>query len=76
MGITQDDLWHSIKKRFKVESRNDITEAEWTLLAAELNAAESNRAIFNEFVKKIKQAFADDDFLLQLKTAVEKSSKS
>ena len=71
VGITQDDLWNSIKKRFNVESRNDITEAECTLLAAELNAAESNRAIFNEFVKKIKQAFADDDFLLKLKSEVE-----
>ncbi|HIE28497.1 TPA: hypothetical protein EYP66_14550 [Candidatus Poribacteria bacterium] len=76
VGITQDDLWNSIRKRFKVESRNDITEAEWTLLAAELNAAESNGAIFNEFVKKIKQAFADDDFLLELKSVIEKSSKS
>jgi hypothetical protein len=76
VGITQDDLWNSIKKRFEVESRNDITEAEWTLLAAELNAAESNRAIFTDFVKKIKQTFADDDFLVQLKTAVAKSPNS
>ena len=67
VGITQDDLWNSIKKRFNVESRNDITEAEWTLLAAELNAAEGDRAIFTDFVKKIKSAFADDYFLSKLK---------
>jgi hypothetical protein len=67
VGITQDDLWSSIKKRFNVESRNDITEAEWTLLAAELNAAENDRAIFTEFVKKVKSAFADDDLPSKLK---------
>jgi len=67
VGITQDDLWSSIKKRFNVESRNDITAAEWTLLAAELNAAENDRAIFTEFVKKVKSAFADDDLPSKLK---------
>jgi hypothetical protein len=67
VGITQDDLWSSIKKRFNVESRNDITEAEWTLLAAELNAAESDRAIFTEFVKKVKSKFVDDDFPSKLR---------
>lgn len=67
LGITQDDLWDSIKKRFNVESRNDITEAEWTLLAAELNATESDRAIFTDFAQKIKSAFAEDDFSSKLK---------
>ena len=67
LGITQDDLWDSIKKRFNVESRNDITESEWTLLAAELNAMESDRAIFTDFAKKIKSAFAEDDFSSKLK---------
>jgi hypothetical protein len=71
VGITQDDLWDSIKKRFNVESRNDITEAEWTLLAAELNAAESDRGIFTEFVKQIKNEFEEDDFLLKLRAEIE-----
>ena len=75
VGITQDDLWNRIKKRFNVESRNDITEAEWTLLAAELNAAESDRAIFTDFVKKIKSEFADDDFPSKLKTEIEEGNK-
>ena len=70
VGITQDDLWNIIKKRFNVESRNDITEAEWTLLAAELQGAESDRGIFTEFVKKIKNTFAEDDFLLKIRAEI------
>jgi len=61
-GITQDDFWAAIKKRFKVESRNDITESEWILLAAELSAADKDRNIFAEFVKEIKKDYKDDHF--------------
>jgi len=65
-GITQEDFWATIKKRFKVESRNDITEAEWTLLAAELSAADKDRAIFTEFVKRVRSEYSDDDFSTKL----------
>ncbi len=65
-GITQDDFWAAIKKRFKVESRNDITEATWTLLAAELSAADKDRNLFSEFVKQIKKDYVDDDFSSKL----------
>ena len=66
VGITQDDFWAIIKKRFKVESRNDITEAEWTLLAAELSAADKDRAIFSELVEQIRREYSDDDFSAKL----------
>lgn len=65
-GITPDDFWATIKKRFKVESRNDITEAEWTLLAAELSAADKEKAIFTEFVKQVRKDYSEDDFSAKL----------
>ncbi len=72
-GITQNDLWNSIKQRFNVESRNDITEAEWTILAAELQAAEGSRPIFTHLVQRIQQAFADDEFPAKLKVEMDEN---
>ena len=37
-GITKSDFWSYVKRRYAVESRNDMTEMQWTQLSAELQA--------------------------------------
>ena len=54
-SISQENFWSYVKTRFGVESRNQMSEVDWTTLAAELTAASSKRELFQEFIKKIKQ---------------------
>ena len=54
-SISQEIFWSYVKTRFGVESRNQMSEVDWTTLAAELTAASSKRELFQEFIKKIKQ---------------------
>ncbi len=54
-GISQQTFWSYVKRRYNVESRNDMTERQWTELAAELNAAVSNKELFADFTARIKQ---------------------
>lgn len=54
-SITKEDLWNYIKRRYSVESRNDMSEQQWTKLSAELKTAETNPNSFEELCKRIKQ---------------------
>ena len=54
-GISKADLWNYMKRKCNVESRNDITEQQWTTLSAELKAAETAPNLFEELCKRIKQ---------------------
>ena len=54
-GITKADLWNYMKRKCGVESRNDISEMQWTQLSAELKAAETNPQLFNDLCERIKQ---------------------
>lgn len=54
-SITKEDLWIYMKRKCSVETRNDITERQWTELSAELKAAETNTTLFEELCKRIKQ---------------------
>ena len=54
-GISQENFWSYVKTRFGVESRNQMSEVDWTTLAAELTAASSKKELFQEFIKKIRQ---------------------
>lgn len=54
-SVSQENFWSYVKTRFGVESRNQMSEVDWTTLAAELTAASSKRELFQEFIKKIKQ---------------------
>jgi hypothetical protein len=49
------DLWNYIKRKYSVESRNDMSEQQWTQLAAELKAAETTPKLFEELCNHIKQ---------------------
>ena len=57
-GITKADLWNYIKRRYSVESRNDMSEMQWTELAAELKAAETAPKLLEELCARIKQSTA------------------
>ena len=57
-GIPQTVLWSYVKRRYGVESRNDMMERQWTELAAELQSASSTQQLFNDFVKRVKQMMA------------------
>lgn len=54
-GITKADLWDYIKRKYSVESRNDMSEMQWTQLSAELKAAETAPQLLNDLCERIKQ---------------------
>ncbi len=54
-GITKEDLWNYIKRKYSVESRNDMSEMQWTQLSAELKAAETTPQLLNDLCERIKQ---------------------
>ena len=54
-GITKADLWNYIKRKYSVESRNDMSEVQWTQLSAELKAAETAPQLLNDLCERIKQ---------------------
>ena len=51
--ITEKQLWDYVKRTYEVASRNDMTEQQWTELAAEFKAAETTPVLFDELVKRI-----------------------
>ena len=54
-GITKTDLWNYIKRKYSVESRNDMNEMQWTQLSAELKAAETTPQLLSDLCERIKQ---------------------
>ena len=54
-SITKSDFWNYVKRRYAVESRNDMTELQWTQLSAELQAGASTPDLFKELVGRIRQ---------------------
>ena len=57
-GITKAALWDYIKRKYSVESRNDMTEMQWTQLSAELKAAETTPQLLDDLCERIKQLTA------------------
>ncbi len=57
-GITKAALWDYIKRKYSVESRNDMSEMQWTQLSAELKAAETTPQLLNDLCERIKQLTA------------------
>ncbi len=60
-GISKEDLWFYMKRKCSVESRNDISERQWTQISAELKAAETNATLFEGLCKRIKQLTTASD---------------
>lgn len=54
-GIARSDFWSYVRRRYGVESRNDMTEQQWTQLSAELKAAENSKKVFNQMLSRIRQ---------------------
>lgn len=54
-GISKQMFWAYIKSKFEVDSRNDMSELQWTQLSAELKAAETTTELFEELMKRIKK---------------------
>lgn len=54
-GIARSDFWSYVRRRYGVESRNDMTEQQWTQLSAELKAAENSKKVFNQLLTRIRQ---------------------
>lgn len=52
-GIDKTGLWDYIKRKYHVESRNDMSELQWTELSAELKAAETHQKLFEQLTKRI-----------------------
>lgn len=60
-SISKADLWNYIKRKYSVESRNDMSEQQWTQLSAELKAAETTPKLLDELCKRIKQLTAANE---------------
>ena len=58
VGHTKDALWVYVKRHYNVESRNDMTEKQWTQLAAELNAAKNTPKLLEELITRIGKVTA------------------
>ena len=54
-GVSQDDFWNYVRRRFHVESRNDMREDHWAQLAAELSAASRDAVLFKELAATARQ---------------------
>ena len=54
-GIARSDFWSYVRRRYGVESRNDMSEQQWTQLSAELKAAENSKKVFNQMLTRIRQ---------------------
>ncbi|MCZ6677905.1 MAG: hypothetical protein O7E52_11715 [Candidatus Poribacteria bacterium] len=54
-GVTKSDFWAYVKRRYAVESRNDMTEFQWTELSAELKGAESSPQLFKQLMDRMRQ---------------------
>lgn len=57
-GISQKTFWTYVRRRYGVESRNDMTEMQWTQLAAELNAAGRDKDVFAQLVDRVNKLIA------------------
>lgn len=61
-GVDKTKFWEYVKQKFEVETRNDMTELQWTELSAQLKAAETNNTLFEELIKQIKETENTKDF--------------
>ena len=52
-GISKERFWKYVKSKYEVQTRNDMTELQWTELAAQLNAAQTTPELFDQLVKQI-----------------------
>jgi len=57
-GITKEDLWNYIKRKYSVESRNEMREMQWKQLSDELKAAETTPQLLDDLCERIKQLTA------------------
>ncbi|GIX07943.1 MAG: hypothetical protein KatS3mg115_2346 [Candidatus Poribacteria bacterium] len=57
-GIGQEDFWNYVRRRFNVQSRNDMREDQWAQLAAELRAADDSPEVFEQLVTRIQRVLA------------------
>lgn len=53
--IGQQDFWNYVRRRFNVQSRDEMREDQWSVLTAELNAATGSKSKFKELVAKIER---------------------
>lgn len=60
-SISKGDLWNYMKRKCSVQSRNDISERQWTELSSELKAAETDATLFKALCKRIKQLTTASD---------------
>ena len=59
-GIDKTALWDYIKRKYEVDSRNDMSELQWTELSAELKAAETHQKLFEALTQRIKEIDVDN----------------
>ena len=51
--VSKEMFWEYVKRKYEVQIRNDMTELQWTELAAQLNAAQTTPELFDQLVKQI-----------------------
>ena len=59
--VSTGDFWGYVKRRYSVESRNDMSDQQWSQLSAELQAAKTDKELFAELIKRILQTKAAEE---------------
>ncbi len=54
-GASWNDFWGYVRRQYHAESRDDMTESQWTQLSKELQEAENSAEVFNNLITRIKQ---------------------
>jgi len=52
-GISKERFWEHVKSKYDVQTRNEMTELQWTELAAQLHAAQATSELFEALCERI-----------------------
>ena len=60
-GLTEDDVWAFVKNEHNVESRTELTEEQWAVLAARLHTAQHDSKMFDVLCENIRESMPATD---------------
>ena len=58
--LTTDDVWGYFKDQYRVESRTELTEQQWAIVAARLHTAQNNTAMFSVLCANVRACLPAD----------------
>ncbi len=59
-NLTEDDLWTWVRTEYDVQSRTELTEQAWAIVAARLHTAQSDSAMFSVLCANVRACLPPD----------------